>query len=529
MFELSTISCAGRGRTGKVRSYLAAVAAALIATFVYAPAASAVVFDISVSSTNADSPSEVTTTLTPSPGEATFVVKRSKISFPVGWKVNNPDGLTRCSQADFDRKINGATPAESGNACPQSSAVGSAVAEAEILGIQAAGEGTMYLLESDESDEPVRVGVEMVTQLGGILHFPFLGNVTLEGPAGQERIVVDFSEDIPDLPVFNFALTVEDILRSPAKCGAYRFDSELTTGNNAVSNLSDTVNVAGNCNYFNASQLVNFAGYNRQAWLDFNVFRPVLKTRLSAGSHPNVNIRLGDYNYPGRATIKSRANDGAAGYQTIDFIHIRMPSILSINGTSFANGVDLGDTTIKAEATSRIYTVRGDVLKDVNGLELRYTDVPKVINGGNSFSLRAELDRQTGKIGIKMATIPTAYEIREFHLTLNGTVSGSNLISRAEGRCKKGDAANPFDVDDNTTVFFSDRGAMSMYVNGCSDLDRPLDWAPAAKMAKPAVAPAAPSKGKKAHKKLPRKCKAKKRLKGKALKRKCKKVKTARK
>jgi len=147
-------------------------------------------------------------------------LNRAEVILPQGVTINpsQAEGLGVCSEADLAREAYNSAP---NVGCPESSKVGSVVAESPV--IDRKGEGSLYVTKPFDNPFGTLIGLYMVLKIPdrGVL-VKLAGKVTLDPDTGQITTVF---EDLPQLPVSDFKLHFREGARSPlvtpTACGSH--------------------------------------------------------------------------------------------------------------------------------------------------------------------------------------------------------------------------------------------------------------------------------------------------------------------
>lgn len=402
-------------------------------------------------------------------------LRRIKMTFPPGWKVNNvePDSDNPITHCQLETEPNGgefliaSEDDATKNNCPDDSIVGRVETTLKDLihsNDTMLGRGHIYLMETDENNEPVKLGVYMAIDHStiGLITFILVGDVTLEGRLGQERIVADFP--IPaELVIYNirFLLTndkARGLIRTPINCGAMRFDALLSGATNVNSNViaetatrSATSRIDADCNVRNP--------------ITPRYFEPFFTVKADEGMAPRAGR-------PSDLTVKIRGkmNNGDRLYQSLGGLSLRLPEGMAGSAFPFANGercpanaewmvegqretrpntcsdFDVGDVKATVMAAQDTHRVSGDIyIADsprergtgsrlgLGNLKFVFKDLPNRLNIDDDFSSkdvlvvegRLGLNAETNRVEATISRLPTTYEIRDITARLDGTPPGS--------------------------------------------------------------------------------------------------------
>jgi len=185
----------------------AVLALAAPASAVYAPK-----LQITLDPTTARTPPAITSVVSQQSGETAS--KTVRVSFPVGFGPQLGAKVATCQQADEDRQ-----------ACPPESQLGTAHADAVVLGLPAAFDGTVHL-----------AGVQGARfRLVIFLHSDTFGDQKIVGeaalrPDGGYDTTFD---NLPDVLTTTFRLALSGgeraLLQNPGECGDYLFKAAFTS------------------------------------------------------------------------------------------------------------------------------------------------------------------------------------------------------------------------------------------------------------------------------------------------------------
>jgi hypothetical protein len=164
-------------------------------------------------------------------------LNRAEVILPQGVTINpsQAEGLGVCSQAELARETFAAIPNQG---CPETSKIGSVVAESPVIDRKA--EGSLYVAKPYENPFGSLLALYMVLKIPdrGVL-VRLAGKVTLDPATGQITTVF---EDLPQLPVSSFKLHFREGARSPlvtpAACGPYTAVSNLSPWSNPATTVA---------------------------------------------------------------------------------------------------------------------------------------------------------------------------------------------------------------------------------------------------------------------------------------------------
>jgi hypothetical protein len=154
-------------------------------------------------------------------------LRRAEVVLPKGVTINpsQAEGLGVCAPQDFaGERFN--SPPNAG--CPETSKVGSVVAESPVIDRKA--EGSLYVAKPYDNPFGSLIALYMVLKIPdrGVL-VKLAGKVTLDPATGQITTVFD---DLPQLPVSSFKLHFREGARAPlvtpSACGTYTTVSNLS-------------------------------------------------------------------------------------------------------------------------------------------------------------------------------------------------------------------------------------------------------------------------------------------------------------
>jgi hypothetical protein len=166
--------------------------------------------------------------LTSPTGVAQSDIQKAVVKLPPGLSINPAiaEGLATCSEADYERE---SAFSEAGEGCPQASKVGEVEVETPLLEGELL-KGSVYVATQDENKAHSRFAIYMVIQnpkLGISVKLP--GRIEPDEKTGQ--LTTTF-EEVPQFPFsefrFHFREGARSPLATPAACGEYRTEAELT-------------------------------------------------------------------------------------------------------------------------------------------------------------------------------------------------------------------------------------------------------------------------------------------------------------
>lgn len=147
--------------------------------------------------------------------------KKAEVTLPEGVTVNPSQavGLGVCSEDDFARETSTSAPNEG---CPETSKIGSVLAESPLSSIPA--KGALYIAKPYQNPAHTLIALYMVLKIPerGVI-VKLVGKVEPDSKTGQ--LITTF-DDIPQLPVSSFELHFREGARSPLvtppACGTYQ-------------------------------------------------------------------------------------------------------------------------------------------------------------------------------------------------------------------------------------------------------------------------------------------------------------------
>src|SRR3954454_4634474 len=205
-----------------------ATAGVLLALAPSASAAFAPKLQIKLDPATAATPPAITSVVSQQGGETPS--KTVKVSFPVGFGPQLGAKVDTCRPADEDN-----------GSCPPGTQLGTAHADATVLGLSAAFDGTVHL-----------AGVQGATfRLVIFLHNPTFGDQKILGsaavrPDGGYDTTFD---NLPDILVTSFRLALAGgeraLLQNPSKCGTFVFHAAFTSQQGEQAAADFPVDISG--------------------------------------------------------------------------------------------------------------------------------------------------------------------------------------------------------------------------------------------------------------------------------------------
>src|SRR4051794_9122352 len=205
-----------------------ATAGVTLALSAPASAAYAPKLQIALDPATASKPPAITSVVTQQAGETPS--KTVKVSFPVGFSPQLGAKVDSCQPADEDN-----------GSCPPSTQLGTAHADASVLGLPAAFDGTVHL-----------AGVQGARfRLVIFLHNPTFGDQKIVGsaavrPDGGYDTTFD---NLPDILVTSFRLALaggeKALLQNPSTCGTFVFHAAFTSQQDEQAAADFPVDITG--------------------------------------------------------------------------------------------------------------------------------------------------------------------------------------------------------------------------------------------------------------------------------------------
>src|SRR3954453_13393457 len=205
-----------------------ATAGVTLALSAPASAAFAPKLQITLDPATASKPPAITSVVTQQGGETPS--KTVKVSFPVGFGPQLGAKVDTCRPADED-----------GGSCPPATQLGTAHADATVLGLPAAFDGTVHL-----------AGVQGAKfRLVIFLHNPTFGDQKILGtaavrPDGGYDTAFD---NLPDTLVTSFRLALaggeKALLQNPSECGTYTFKASFVSQQGEQASDTKPVTIGG--------------------------------------------------------------------------------------------------------------------------------------------------------------------------------------------------------------------------------------------------------------------------------------------